>query len=74
MIPCKDCITLPICQLKFHNNINNLDRSYSAYDLCMKCSLITDYINNEDINPKNSMILLSMLDPIVEFYSDKGVL
>lgn len=41
-LPCKDCITLPICKNVFRKH-------KSLKDLCIKCSIIDKYTDNPDI-------------------------
>ena len=65
-IPCKDCITLPMCIGKYKTEPN----SYSAvYDLTLKCSLLNEYL----INLKTSRSNLVTFDPAIQFYSKENI-
>ena len=79
--PCKDCITLPLCQSQLRFN-HKSDESYKeiyskayedAFKLYAKCSILRSYLNKQ--KPKvGNLIYTPMMDMIIKFFSDKGVI
>ena len=63
-IPCKDCVTLAVCKSQF--KVSQLYNS--VHDLYFKCSILRDHLNNP-----TPVIYQSDLNPIREFFKDKGV-
>ena len=79
--PCKDCITLPICKSQYEQYPSQAFRS--AYSLCLKCSILTDYLTK--VTSTDSILkddcsdesYINSLTHVINFYSDnkyKGVI
>lgn len=69
-IPCKDCITLAICNVQFKSNPEF--PSIESIKLTIKCSLLEDYIKKqssiEDIEDLKHVVYTTILNPIMDFF------
>ena len=77
MIPCKDCITFPVCKAQFNIPLYyeyDLPHQYNtAHRLVLKCSLLKSYLTKHQHDSDLFLPgLHSLLNPAVEFFNNKG--
>lgn len=73
MIPCKDCITFPLCNAHFTRQSNTFNHKHrSAYELCMKCSILRDHLIRHHGNGDEITDPHIMLSSVISFYINEN--